>query len=461
MRKNRCVWTAACLFMLAGAPASAYVLEGYHWPNATATFYVSIAAPNQSDIWNSAFEYAMGEWNGLSNFEYRIVRNTYYDPCADPNTSGVYENGVGFSSTDCGDSWGSTTLAETHSWYINKRFAQTGIVFNANDSWNVYSGPFDVLQWTGIYDFRRVAAHELGHALGLGHEDSKPSIMSTYVADGSDIEYPQPDDIDGEIYLYGAATSFPDLVVVSPGVSDATLNAGQGYAVSATVQNIGSGTSSATNLRFYLSSDSVISSSDLLLGSVPVLDLAGSGQSPQTLNVTAPGTAGTWWVGACVDPVNGESSVANNCSAAAAITVYPAPVLSGTPTNGTTSSDGDTDLTNMLLIIAAIRNTGTELLSGQTVSGSVGTGGWTYYRIVPTSGATGITVTLTGLSNNVDLYLGVGSPPTLNSYDCRSSLAGTANESCSLSLTSTTTVYIGAYGYQGGSYTLDATLSGN
>ena len=51
----------------------------------------------------------------------------------------------------------------------------------------------------GINDFRRIAVHELGHGLGLGHEDSVEAIMQSLAGD---IEYPTADDIAGVNFLY-------------------------------------------------------------------------------------------------------------------------------------------------------------------------------------------------------------------------------------------------------------------
>ncbi|MBL6992236.1 MAG: matrixin family metalloprotease [Bacteriovoracaceae bacterium] len=178
--------------------ANAYQLKNYKWPQPSTTFYVDI--PGENGLWNDAFEGAMYEWGVNTVFQYYIVSGTYEDPC--DATEG--KNGVKFSSTDCGDAWGSTTLAVCHTWYIasTSTITQTDIVFNSNEPWNVYS-----TSWSyNVNDFHRVAVHELGHALGLGHEDSGVStIMGTYAGD---ITIPQQDDIDGVAALYGSACTY-------------------------------------------------------------------------------------------------------------------------------------------------------------------------------------------------------------------------------------------------------------
>ena len=60
----------------------------------------------------------------------------------------------------------------------------------------------------------------------------------------------------------GSGSSSPDLIVTSPSVSDNTLTTGQSFTLSATVRNQGTGSSAATTLRYYRSSDATISTSD-------------------------------------------------------------------------------------------------------------------------------------------------------------------------------------------------------
>ena len=109
---------------------------------------------------------------------------------------------------------------------------------------------------------------------------------------------------------------------------------------------------------------------------------------------------------------------------------------------------------------------GNVLTSGVGVSGSVGASAYTYYTFAVPSGATNLTVTLTNLSADVDLYDmapstagGTASNPTTSSYTGRSWNSGTTSESLSHSSPTYGTWAIAAYGYAAGSYTVTATYT--
>ena len=84
---------------------------------------------------------------------------------------------------------------------------------------------------------------------------------------------------------------------------------------SARVRNDGTGTSPATTLRYYQSTDETIEASDTEVGTEAVAELAASASfNGGVVEVTAPSSPGTYYYGVCVDAVAGESDTTNNCS---------------------------------------------------------------------------------------------------------------------------------------------------
>ncbi|MDE0024332.1 MAG: hypothetical protein OXP69_07950 [Spirochaetaceae bacterium] len=114
----------------------------------------------------------------------------------------------------------------------------------------------------------------------------------------------------------GPGAAHPDLVVEAPEVSDHRPAAGESFTFSATVRNAGRGHAAATTLRVYRSDDETITTDDEQVDAVTVAGLATSESMVARVPVTAPRSPGTYYYGACVDPVAGESDTANNCSAA-------------------------------------------------------------------------------------------------------------------------------------------------
>ena len=117
----------------------------------------------------------------------------------------------------------------------------------------------------------------------------------------------------------------PDLVVESPAVSVSSPIAGARFALTATVRNKGDGAAPSTTLRYYWSSDETISNHDTEMGTDVLSSLEPEGASEESIDLTAPSEAGTYYYGACVDAVSGESETANNCSGPVQVVVVPAP----------------------------------------------------------------------------------------------------------------------------------------
>ncbi len=103
----------------------------------------------------------------------------------------------------------------------------------------------------------------------------------------------------------------------------------------------------------------------------------------------------------------------------------------------------------------------TPLTSGVGVStGSIAQGAWKYYTIAVPSGATNLSITLTGLSADLDLYVNNSTThPTTSSYYGRSWNSGTTSESLAYTSPTVATWCIGVYGYAAGSATVTATVT--
>ena len=117
------------------------------------------------------------------------------------------------------------------------------------------------------------------------------------------------------------AATVPDLVVDRPTVSESAPEAEARFTLSAAVRNQGNGSSDSTTLRYYRSSDSAITTGDTEVGTDSVFRLDTAESGDESVSVTAPSSPGTYYYGACVESVSGESDTTNNCSAAVTVTV--------------------------------------------------------------------------------------------------------------------------------------------
>ena len=165
----------------------------------------------------------------------------------------------------------------------------------------------------------------------------------------------------------------PDLEVQSPSVNDNSLDTGASFALSATVRNDGDGAAAATTLRYYRSTDGTITTSDTSVGTDAVGGLAAGATSPESISLTAPSTAGTYYYGACVDTVTGESDTTNNCSSAVSVTVSappPPPPPQTTPdleVQSPSVNDNSLDTGASFALSATVRNDGDGAAAATTL----------------------------------------------------------------------------------------------
>lgn len=98
------------------------------------------------------------------------------------------------------------------------------------------------------------------------------------------------------------------------------------------------------------------------------------------------------------------------------------------------------------------------LVSDVSVQGTLALNEWHYYQISAGAEHSSLEVTLSGLSDDLDLYVNPGEQASENRFECRPYLGGNATETCVLSNSGATVWYIGIKGYAASGYTLTARL---
>lgn len=189
--------------------ANAYVLEGPKW-GSSPVFQLELGSPSSvlldgNTSWNTAAAPALTMWNQvIARIQLgQVVGSTI------PVSSGDGYNSMSFATTIFGKSFGSNTLAVTYYIYSGSTMSEADTLFNKAQSWNSYRGPLRFnTNGVPIADIQRVAVHELGHAIGLGHPDDAgqhvDAIMNSKMSDRYTLS---SDDIAGAQALYGARAS--------------------------------------------------------------------------------------------------------------------------------------------------------------------------------------------------------------------------------------------------------------
>lgn len=200
--------------LLAVATPSAYELLTQSRWRTGATVTMDLQLPGGGTLidgatsWNVLAAKAIADWNywlGSIDFVSRVENRS--------RLQGNNANDVFFADDVYGDAFGPRVLAVTTSMLLGAERVEADVIFNRAISWNSYRGPLR----NGISDFRRVALHEFGHVLELGHPDdagqSVDAIMNRATSGTDDL---QTDDVQGvrALYPYGnppqpPASSFP------------------------------------------------------------------------------------------------------------------------------------------------------------------------------------------------------------------------------------------------------------
>ena len=206
------LWTAVALtvtglcLVVSSRDVLAYVFmfdDGPKWPNGNVVMHLQLGRPSGqltdgSATWGQSAEGALEAWNSFM----RDVRLQPERDSSIPWSDDDGRNSVFFNGTVFGRPFDSATLAVTQLWREpGGALTEADVVFNTAIAWDSYRGSLQ----PRVSDFRRVAIHEFGHVLGLGHPDEagqrRDAIMNHEV---SNIELPTSDDVEGAVALYGA-----------------------------------------------------------------------------------------------------------------------------------------------------------------------------------------------------------------------------------------------------------------
>jgi hypothetical protein len=225
------------------ASSSAYLIDGTKWLRAEAEFYVAIPGLAASEIsWNSAVIDALNNWTNNTVFNFTVVEEDK-DPCAVDGFSSI-----DFSEDFCGSEFGEKTLAVAVRRFEGQELGppniiEGDIVVRSGERYDIFDGP--LLQFGSAInglDFKRIALHELGHVIGLDHEEVSPAIMAPTI---SDLFQLQEDDIAGVEALYSGLSNC-DIKRLSFGRSSESLSSGD-----CTVQELTVGGSDDSYIDLY------------------------------------------------------------------------------------------------------------------------------------------------------------------------------------------------------------------
>ncbi len=335
-------------------------VQAYDWPTCSGNKRVwndgdnityrpfSVSFPSGSGS-RAALEAARSAWNSAPNTEF----NFNFSYLSSGSSGWTNDRNEILYTSDY--SWGNCVLAVERTDYKSciwpfwgGKIKESDIYFRTNPvcgttslSWNTSTTPNDPTSLDTNISLALVAVHEMGHSLGLSHEDDVVATMNSVypnsgVVSNNNLVQPHADDVLGNRAGYGTTGSTRDLIasfyrrttagnsgfITPPG----TVNRNTPTSVQFTIANRGKINETSVGVKFYLSTDRTITSADHLVGSAGFSINAGTTYTGSvSLNIpfgTIP--SGNYHFGWIVDPENyiAEGSFENNNVASLPATLF-------------------------------------------------------------------------------------------------------------------------------------------
>ena len=208
MKTRMAVLAVASLTLWLADPGRAHWANGQRWAaGARMAMHLQQGSPAGTLIdgntsWNRVTEDALSAWNQvLNSVSFTVVHDSTSDIAPRNNI-----NNIIWADDVYGEPFGDAVAITSYLYTVpGNTMVEADVVFDRGRSWNSYRGNLRRADGGGtLYDLHRVALHEFGHALGLGHpDDHEQAVTAIMNRRVSDVDGLQADDIDGIRAIYG------------------------------------------------------------------------------------------------------------------------------------------------------------------------------------------------------------------------------------------------------------------